>query len=252
MKSAIFGQIESLIGDSCEITQDVEIRRWSKKVAAFLRVTLGEIQADEFMNLQSVSEWDTLAMRQGLLQGILAKRQDESVIEDAVMQMSIPAEPMRPSSGPGETRKVFVVHGHDEAAKETTARFLEKLGLLPIILHEQSSGGRTVIEKFEQYSKDVGFAVILLTPDDIGAAQSEPKKLQARARQNVVLELGYFMGRLTRGRVCALYKGGVELPSDIQGVIYVEMDNAGAWKAKLAQELVQARCPINLEGLVSG
>jgi len=151
-----------------------------------------------------------------------------------------------------ETRKVFIVHGHDEAAKEATARFLEKLDLEPIILHEQASGGRTIIEKFEKYSRDVGFAVVLLTPDDLGAAQEEPNNMQSRARQNVVLELGYFLGRLTRNRVCALHKGGVELPSDIQGVIYVEMDDKGAWKAKLAQEFVQAKYEINLEGLVGG
>ncbi|MDD2914146.1 MAG: nucleotide-binding protein [Gallionella sp.] len=147
------------------------------------------------------------------------------------------------------TKKVFVVHGHDNEAKETVARFIERLRLTPVILHEQPNSGRTIIEKFEVFS-DVGFAVVLLTPDDIGAPSLEPKNLKSRARQNVILELGYFMGKLSRFRVCALYKQGVEMPSDYQGVLYIEMDSAGAWKKKLAQELVEANLSIDLDGLL--
>ena len=142
------------------------------------------------------------------------------------------------------------MHGHDNEAKESVARFLQKLGLEPIILHEQASGGRTVIEKFETYSRGVVFAVVLLTPDDIGGVASEPAGFKSRARQNVIMELGYFIGRLGRMRVCALHRGSVELPSDYQGVIYVEMDHAGAWRTKLAQELVQSKVPIELTGLL--
>jgi predicted nucleotide-binding protein len=147
------------------------------------------------------------------------------------------------------TKKVFVVHGHDNEAKESVARFIERLRLSPIILHEQPNSGRTVIEKFEVFS-DVGFAVVLLTPDDIGTSAAEPKNLKPRARQNVILELGYFMGKLSRFRVCALYKPGVEIPSDYQGVLYIELDPAGAWKQKLAQELVEANFSIDLDGLL--
>ena len=93
---------------------------------------------------------------------------------------------------------------------------------------------------------------MLLTPDDQGAATVSPENIRPRARQNVILELGYFIGRLGRFRVCALHKGGVELPSDYQGVIYVDMDAAGGWKSKLAQELVQAKLPIDLSGLIVG
>lgn len=149
------------------------------------------------------------------------------------------------------SRKVFVVHGHDNEAKESIARFLEKLGLDAIILYEQPSAGHTVIEKFEMYSDDVAFAVILLIPDDVGSTASDPAGLKKRARQNVILELGYFMGRLGRTRVCALHKGGVELPSDYQGVFYIELDSSGGWKAKLAQELVQAKVSIDLAGLLT-
>lgn len=136
-------------------------------------------------------------------------------------------------------RDIFIVHGHDEAARETTARFIEQLGLRPIILHEQANQGLTLIEKFEKYAQ-VTFAVVLLTPDDIGGSATTPNARQPRARQNVILELGYFLGNLGRNRVCALYKSGVELPSDMSGVVYIAMDDLGAWKRALAREFKAA------------
>ena len=136
------------------------------------------------------------------------------------------------------TTEVFVIHGRDNEAKETVARFLQKLDLTPIILHEQPNQGRTIIEKFEQHAQ-VGFAVALLTPDDVGALKNEEKKLKPRARQNVVFELGYFLGRLGRERVCALIKGNVEPPSDYDGVVYISLDDGG-WKMNLIRELKNA------------
>ena len=136
------------------------------------------------------------------------------------------------------TTEVFVIHGRDNEAKETVARFLQKLDLTPIILHEQPNQGRTIIEKFEQHAQ-VGFAVALLTPDDIGALKNEEKKLKPRARQNVVFELGYFLGRLGREGVCALIKGNVEPPSDYDGVVYISLDDGG-WKMNLIRELKNA------------
>ncbi|MEE8356570.1 MAG: nucleotide-binding protein, partial [Anaerolineales bacterium] len=109
-----------------------------------------------------------------------------------------------PEKPPGDSKKIFIVHGRDEEAKDSLARFLEKLGLEVIILHEQPNQGRTIIEKFEDYS-DVGFAVVLLTPDDIGGRAND-LELLPRARQNVVFELGFFIGALGRERVCALHK----------------------------------------------
>ena len=140
---------------------------------------------------------------------------------------------------------VFVVHGHDEAAKETVSRFIEKLELKVIILHEQPNAGRTIIEKFEAYS-NVGFAVVLLMPDDIGASRDKTIEGKPRARQNVILELGYFIAKLGRQRVCALYKDEVELPSDIYGVLYIPMDTAGAWRLSLAKEMKHAGYPIDM------
>ncbi|HEX4951315.1 MAG TPA: nucleotide-binding protein, partial [Blastocatellia bacterium] len=135
------------------------------------------------------------------------------------------------------TKEVFIVHGHDDAAKLAVARFIEQLGLKPIILHEQANrGSTTVIEKLERHS-NVPFAIVLLTPDDIGAQKSNSSNLTPRARQNVILELGYFLGKLGRGRVCSLYKEGVEIPSDIFGVLYMPLDPRDGWKLPLAKEL---------------
>jgi predicted nucleotide-binding protein len=136
------------------------------------------------------------------------------------------------------SRKVFIVHGHDEGTKEAVARFLYQLQLSPVILAEQPNQGQTIIEKFEQSSNDVGFAVVLLTPDDIGTSKSKLEELKPRARQNVIFELGYFAAKLGRRRVCALHKGGIEIPSDYHGVIYVSLDSDD-WKWHLARELKQ-------------
>jgi predicted nucleotide-binding protein len=144
-----------------------------------------------------------------------------------------------------QNESVFIVHGHDEGARETTARFLEKLGIQPIILHEQVSGGRTILEKLEHHSS-VDFAIILLTPDDVGAAKTSSDKLSPRARQNVIMELGYFLNKLGRERVCALHKGHVELPSDFLGVVYVPMDDNGGWRLQVAKELKEVGFSIDM------
>jgi len=135
------------------------------------------------------------------------------------------------------SNKVFVVHGHDSEMRETVARFLEKIGFEAVILHEQASRGRTVIEKVEAHS-EVGFAVVLLSPDDVGRAATETD-LKARARQNVLLELGYFIGKLGRDRVLSLKRGEVDIPSDFAGVVWEGFEGSG-WKMTLARELEAA------------
>lgn len=135
------------------------------------------------------------------------------------------------------SRKVFVVHGQDTGAREAVARFLERTGFEPIVLHEQPNLGRTIIEKFEEHSA-VSFAVVLMTPDDMGGIAGGP--MQPRARQNVILELGYFIGRLGRDKVCALKSGDIELPSDIFGVVWTALDAGGSWKVSLSKELQAA------------
>ena len=148
-----------------------------------------------------------------------------------------------------QTPDIFIVHGHDDAAKHEVARLLEQLGLHPIILHEQPDRGRTIIEKFEDHAK-VGFAVVLLTPDDIGYPKDTHTDAKPRARQNVVLELGFFLGKLGRAGVCALLKDGVEIPNDYAGVLYKPMDAMGAWKFALAKEIKEAGIEVDLNKIL--
>lgn len=143
---------------------------------------------------------------------------------------------------------VFVVHGHDEGAKQTVARFLEQCGFVAVILHEQADGGRTIIEKIEQYA-DVVFAIVLYTPCDIGREKNE-KRGTPRARQNVVFEHGYLIAKLGRERVCALVKQGVQTPGDIAGVVYKPMDSAGAWKTEILREMKSAGVVVDASKLL--
>jgi predicted nucleotide-binding protein len=145
-------------------------------------------------------------------------------------------------------QNIFIVHGHDEAAKTKTARFIEKLGLNPIILHEQASGSKTVIEKIEAYS-NVGFGIVLYTACDIGAKSEENPKYKSRARQNVVFEHGFLIGKIGRENVCALVKGEIETPNDISGVVYVKMDDEDAWHLKIARELRNSGYEIDMNKL---
>lgn len=145
-------------------------------------------------------------------------------------------------TGPA-ARKAFIVHGHEEGPREAVARFLERVGFEAVILHEQANQGRTIIEKIEAHG-EVGFAVVLLTPDDVGGPKNG--EMRPRARQNVILELGYFVARLGRSRVCALNIGDVEIPSDFYGVVYVPFDQNNGWKMALCKELKAAGFEIDL------
>lgn len=136
-------------------------------------------------------------------------------------------------------RQIFVVHGHADDVKEAVCRLLEKTGDSKIvILHEQPSEGRTIIEKFEDHAGASDHAVVLLTADDVGGEVSDgaDPDLRRRGRQNVVFELGFFVGRLGRARVTVLYEEGIELPSDFKGVVYIPIGD-DSWRYKLLQEL---------------
>jgi len=135
-----------------------------------------------------------------------------------------------------DSGQIFVVHGHDQGARESVARFIERIGFEPIILHERPNKGRTIITKFREEASDVGFAIVLMTPDDHGA-EAGVTNTKLRARQNVVFELGFFIGAFGPERVVAIVKGDVERPSDFEGVVYIDLDDAGAWKQKLGKEL---------------
>ena len=160
------------------------------------------------------------------------------LVELLETELSLSGEASSPLEAPVQlSRRVFLVHGHHDGLLHEVARYLEKLKLQPIILREQPSSGRTIIEKFVDFA-DVGYAVVLLTPDDRGGAVKAAFEQQRhRARQNVILELGYFLGKLSRNRVTALHMGDVEIPSDYSGVAFVGVDDRGAWRMELAREL---------------
>lgn len=152
------------------------------------------------------------------------------------------------TSSKADGNNVFIVHGHNELIKEKMARALTELGLRPIILHEQANGGRTIIEKLERESEKTSFAVVLLTADDLGRAKTDTIE-KFRARQNVVLELGLFIGKLGRNHVMALMEEGVEKPGDIDGFVYTPIDKSNDWKQQLVKELRHAGFDVSADNL---
>ena len=169
------------------------------------------------------------------------------LVELLETELSLSGEPPSTPETPAQlSRRVFLVHGHHDGLLHEVARYLEKLKLEPIILREQPSSGRTIIEKFVDFA-DVGYAVVLLAPDDRGGTVKAPFEQQhPRARQNVILELGYFLGKLSRNRVTALHLGDVEIPSDYSGVAFVGVDDRGAWRLELARELKASGLDIDM------
>lgn len=151
-----------------------------------------------------------------------------------------------------KSNKIFVVHGHDHALKTEVETFLYDIGLDPVVLHRKPDEGATVIEKFEKHS-DVGYALILLTPDEVAYAideedkEDEKREKEKRARPNVIFEFGYFVGKLGRKRVCCLYKGDVTLPSDLSGLVYKKLDGPlKSQKFSLIKELKAAGYQIKI------
>ena len=145
--------------------------------------------------------------------------------------------------------KVFIVHGHDEALTQQVARFVEKLGFNAIILHERANKGNTIIEKIEDCADTASFAIILYTGCDKGTAKNSDE-LKPRARQNVIFEHGFFVGKLGRDHVCCLYEEGVELPGDLSGIAYIPADINAAWQTKVAKEMNAAGLPVDMNKLI--
>lgn len=233
-----------------------------KKVNGTLQEVLGHGTVE--YNEYSIHSLDTLPLimgggpfplprviqgyREGIERAVLKLKTLKELFEERISDS--PSDKQRtPSRQPvpraAATRRVFVVHGRDDGAKETVARFVSRLRLEPIILHEQPNQGRTIIEKFEAHAA-VDYALVLLTPDDVGHPANDPARARPRARQNVVLELGFFLGTLGRHRVCVLYSGDVEIPSDYQGVLYVPLDERGAWRLAVAREMKVAGVDVDL------
>lgn len=235
---ALYDEIDILI--SHEVTNsDTEFIKWQKKVERFLKSYYHEgKECDDFaktsfsLHIWTLgtpdSEWIE-ACADGL-------KETKAVFEVYLEEMQNDIEPSESDDEDRQVKysnnKVFVVHGHDGELKLAIARTLEKQGIEPIILSEQVNLGATIIEKFERYS-DVKAAICLFTEDDLGKAKAD-KDLKARARQNVVFEAGYFIGKLGRDRVVLLANREIEMPSDLSGVVYT--DNA-MWEMQVLKEL---------------
>jgi predicted nucleotide-binding protein len=149
-----------------------------------------------------------------------------------------------------EKNKVFIVHGHDIGIRNTIARFISDAGLEPIILDEQPNQGLTIFEKFERLATQAAFAVVLFTPDDIAYAKNYPDEKKSRARQNVIFELGYFVGVLGRGKVCVLCCGEIEILTDYQGILYIPFSMGSDWQIQLSREMKAAGLKPDLAGII--
>lgn len=235
-----------------DVTDDTSYHQWTNGFERWRSVTKEALRSiatndesrDEFNSAtghlfrrMGQTERDTFAYRRDVIpKGITSL---EGFVDRLEFVESMAAEPRQDDERNSRTgsRSVFVVHGRDEGIRDRVARTLTALGFDPIILAEQANEGRTLIEKFEAKS-DVGFAVVILTPEDYGRGPDDSGFPEApnRARQNAILELGYFIGKLGRKRVCPLYVSGTERPSDIDGLAYVPIDDAGMWRFKLGTE----------------
>ena len=173
-----------------------------------------------------------------------AREEDKGVVnssDDGGRELPASERQQTPIGG-REPNRVFVVHGQNEAARRAVVTELEKLGLEAIVLHEQPNMGRHLLTKFIDEADLVTFAVVLMTDDDVGSLKGGT--LAPRARQNVILELGYFLAHLRQSRVCALITPGLETPSDFDGIVYIRMDDGATWKKELARELRAVGMPI--------
>jgi predicted nucleotide-binding protein len=189
------------------------------------------------------SSWNSAV---GRVRNLINTIKEEIDLFDAGGDAAQPVEvPHSSTSG-----SIFIVHGHDEELKQSVARTIERLGFHPLILHEKPNKGRTIIEKFDDYSK-VGFAVVLLSADDAVRGKNGAED-SYRARQNVMFEMGFFLGRLGREKVVAVYKPHeyFEMPSDYSGVLFVEYDKDGAWRYKLAKELKACGYTVNVDAIL--
>jgi predicted nucleotide-binding protein len=217
--------------------------------------------------IQQAQQYVTEGQRDAItLLGQAVKGLEEEILDQ---ETASPLGAIVKTAASRDLSKVFVVHGHDGEVREAVARFIsEKLGLKPVVLHEQPNKGRTIITKFGEEAASVGFAVVLMTcrysrfalralflrfapndtPDDFGKAH-DSQDLSARARQNVVFELGFFIGALGAERVAAVVKGDIERPSDFDGVVYISFHKED-WRTKLGQELQAAGYKIDWNKLM--
>lgn len=160
-------------------------------------------------------------------------------------------KPEAPAQPQQNTKQVFVVHGHDDAAREQLELVLHKLGIDHFVLANRGGGGLTIIESLEakigRTATDTAFGIVLMTPDDMGYAQKEgADSIEPRARQNVVLEMGMLISSIGRTNMAILVKGHIEKPSDADGILYIPF-NAHVKEAvpRLANRLKESGFVLN-------
>lgn len=229
----IIDEIDVLIAKQVDYS-DIDFKAWKIHAEGFLIRKYGKdsFEHKKFMRIYAYSSdftpsymcIDDLKMTKEIFLRYLSDLEEENVIPIPEKALSVGFD----------FSKVFIVHGHDGALKHHVARIIEKQGIEPVILSEQTNRGRTIIEKFEEYS-DVGGAICLFTSDDLGRSKKDNQD-QVRARQNVVFETGYFMGKLGRNHTIILADKGVDMPSDLLGVVYTDATN---WQVDLLKELEQ-------------
>lgn len=163
-----------------------------------------------------------------------------------VLEEIINANPELEDNSPKtiEGKTVFIIHGHDNELKTEVQLLLKRAGVSNIVLHEQTDRGRTIIDKLIDETKNAGYAIGLLTPDDLTTTGNN------RARQNVILEIGYFLGYLGKERLRMIVKGEVEIPSDLQGILYEKHHTSGAWKIKLLKELQAVGIYVDIQAAI--
>lgn len=235
-------------------TSDPEFNAWELKVKRFISKKFGtnSLEMEKFNDTSFFLEiWSPDTPEEEFYQNLYDACRDglkttKVILESYLEELSDEAEPVAPlqSNLSKDTSKVFIVHGHDGELIQSVARIIEKQSIKAIILSEQVNNGKTIIEKFEENS-NVGCAICLFTADDIGKAK-DVKKGQPRARQNVVFETGYFMGKLDRDHIIILSDSGIEIPSDLAGVVYT---NTQDWQFSLLKELRSMGYNIDLNKL---
>lgn len=235
---------------------DDEFDLWKKHVGALLRHAFGErvkqvsdFEGISYLNFFLAANSRNYNERSDYLSGLgVAKRLLRSIYDE--VSEYFPDDKVGKNEVKDEgmlyDRKAFIVHGHDTELLLRVKTFLGKIDFEPIVLRDEPNKGRTIIEKFEQNAK-VGFAVVLLTADDVGYDKGCPENKKPRARQNVVIELGYFIGRYGRERVIVLCDPTVERPGDIDGLIYIDCTNEPKWKTEIVKELRAANYKLDAQ-----
>ena len=229
---------------------------WRQNTDVVLRNVLGDANPlyESFTNIRYTLVAFTMTTPESRFEEAKAAgvSQAIAILKAAKLEVEVAGVVPKPASDVRSSgQRVFIVHGHDHGRTHEVARFLTAVTHNePVILHEQANEGRAIIEKFESHAADAAYAVVIATADDVGRAKDADTE-RPRPRQNVILELGFFFGSLGRARVALLYEEGVERPSDIDGVLYVPLDAAGAWKPALARELKAAGVGVDPSGLIS-